>query len=109
MKETVLFLCSLSACLIGVLTFVVGMRSRAKNEGILQQKLEQALSGIEEIKKDVKANAIEQNRQALLIQSHEEKIQSIFHQLENNKQIYSVLESISETLKQLSRSGNILG
>lgn len=106
MKESVLFLCSLAACLTGILTFIVGMKSRAKNEGILQQKLEQALSGIEEIKKDVRANAIEQNNQALLLQSHEEKIKSIFHQLEDNKQIFIALEDISSSIKLIMRAGN---
>ena len=65
MQDTILFICSLVACIIGVLTFVVGMQSRSKNEGVLAQKLEQALEGIEEIKKDLKSMASVQQQQAL--------------------------------------------
>ena len=106
MQETVLFICSLVACIIGVLTFVVGMQSRSKNEGVLSQKLEQAIEGIEEIKKDLKSMASIQQQQALDIKSHEEKIKTLYHNADHQDQTNLALTQIADALKHLANKGD---
>lgn len=76
--ETVLFCCSIVACLIGVLTFVVGMNGRSKEDGVLVQKINQAIEGIEELKTDVKQLSTSEQSLALLVNSHEEQIKTLF-------------------------------
>lgn len=46
-------------CVVGVATFTSAQLTKAKQDGILASKLDQCVSGIEEIKQDVK----EKNRQ----------------------------------------------
>lgn len=99
--QTILFVCSLIACIIGVLTFIVGMQSRAKNDGILAQKLEQAIEGIEEIKKDVKSMASVQQHQAIDLKSHEEKIRTLYHTLEQQNQINQALTQMISIVKEM--------
>lgn len=102
MQETILFICSLVACIIGILTFIVGMQSRSKNEGVLAQKLEQALEGIEEIKKDLKSMASVQQQQALEIKSHEEKIKNLYHSTNHQEQTAMALSQIADALKHIA-------
>lgn len=102
MQSTVLFICSLVACIIGVLTFIVGMQNRSKNDGILSQKLEQAIAGIEEIKKDLRAMSSVQQQQALELKSHDEKIKSLYYNSDQRDQIKTVLTQIAEYLKTIA-------
>lgn len=67
------------SCAIGIATFIVGMKARASKEGMLEQKIEQALRGIQDIKAEVKANASSQNAVALLVNSHDERIKTLFN------------------------------
>lgn len=106
MQETVLFICSLVACIIGILTFIVGMQSRSKNEGVLTQKLEQAIEGIEEIKKDLKSMASVQQQQALDIKSHEEKIKTLYYNADHQDQTNLALTKIADALKHLANKGD---
>ena len=106
MQETLLFICSLVACIIGILTFIVGMQSRSKNEGVLAQKLEQAIEGIEEIKKDLKSMASVQQQQALDIKSHEEKIKTLYHNADHQDQTNLALTQIADALKHLANKGD---
>ena len=106
MKETLLFICSLVACIIGILTFIAGMQSRSKNEGVLAQKLEQAIEGIEEIKKDLKSMTSVQQQQALDIKSHEEKIKALYHNADHQNQTNLALTQIADALKHLANKGD---
>ena len=81
--EVILFVCSLVACIIGVLTFVVGMNSRAKNDGVVLQKINQAVDGIEELKSDIKGLTSQQNSLSLQVSSHEQKIKTLFKNQED--------------------------
>jgi regulator of replication initiation timing len=68
------------------------MNTRAQKDGVLEQKINQALDGIEEIKSDVKSTISNQNALALLVQSHEEQIKNIFHQLNSIDQRQNSLD-----------------
>lgn len=103
--DTVLFICSVIACIVGVLTFVVGMTSRAKNEGVLVQKIQQAVDGIEELKVEVKAVAASEQSLALTVQSHEEKIKTLFKMANSVEASTEALLSISKALNHIAYRG----
>lgn len=52
--ETLTFTSGIIMCILGVCTFVVGMTSRAKSEGILTNKVDTALKGIADIQEILK-------------------------------------------------------
>lgn len=112
-QPTVAYIISLIGCAIGVAGFIVGIKSRAKNDGVLQQKLEQALKGIEDIKTDIKNSAAAQNSMALLVRSHDEKINILKEEMEdfkirvNNIEVrLTSFENISSLLKQILQNLN---
>lgn len=98
--ETTLFICSIIACVIGIATFVVGMNSRAKADGEVVQKLNQAVAGIAELKTDVKEIKNSQQSLALLVNSHEEQIKTLFHNLNDLNNTHDVLIEILNYIKQ---------
>lgn len=98
--ETTLFICSIIACVIGIATFVVGMNSRAKADGEVVQKLNQAVTGIAELKADVKEIKNSQQSLALLVNSHEEQIKTLFHSLNDLNNTHDVLIEILNYIKQ---------
>ena len=75
---TITLIVGIVTCVIGVASFVGSLQNKAQNTGILQQKLEQALQGIEEIKKQVEKSNIVQSNLNLQITSHSEQIKSIY-------------------------------
>lgn len=95
-----LFICSLIACAIGIATFAVGMKSRATNEGVLVQKINQALEGIEELKSDVKGLNTTEHGLELQIQSHEEQIKTLFTMTKASDAQTQALLTICELLKK---------
>ena len=99
--DYILFVCSIIACLVGVLTFVVGMNGRAKNDGVVVQKINQAIEGIEELKSDVKNLSSSQQSLALLVNSHEEQIKTLFNMMHSSEANTQALITITETLKHI--------
>ena len=104
--EYVLFACSVVACIIGVLTFVVGMNGRAKNDGVILQKINQAIEGVDELKSDVKGLSSSQQSLALLVNSHEEQIKTLFNMVHASDTNTQVLISIMKTLKHIESKGD---
>ena len=103
--EYILFVCSIIACLIGVLTFVVGMIGRAKNDGVLVQKINQTIAGIEELKKDLKQVSNSQQSLALLVNSQDEQIKTLFRLYNDSNANSQALLQILDTLKQIEDRG----
>ena len=88
--------------MIGVLTFITGMLSRAKSDGAVLQKVEQACAGIEELKagfKDMNAN---HSSLALLVNSHEEQIKTLYRLSDTNQAQTQALLSITDVLKTMN-------
>lgn len=52
--ETLTFTAGIIMCVIGVSTFVLGLTSRARSEGVLTNKVDTALKGIAEIQETLK-------------------------------------------------------
>lgn len=102
--DYILFACSVVACIIGVFTFVVGMNGRAKNDGVVVQKINQAIEGIEEMKSDVKGLSSSQQSLALLVNSHEEQIKTLFRMADTSDVNTQALITIMETLQRIENN-----
>lgn len=102
--STITFLGGILSCVIGIATFITGMNSRAQKEGVLEQKINQAIEGIEEIKAEMKSTSTNQNALALLVQSHEEQIKTIFRQLTSIDQRQGTLDMRLSSSDQVSHS-----
>ncbi len=98
--ESITFVCGVIACLIGIFTFIVGMNTRAKADGEVVQKLNQAVNGIAELKSDIKEIKNSQQNLALLVNSHEEQIKTLFHNLNDLNNTHGVLIEILNYIKQ---------
>lgn len=103
--EAISFVCSVILCVIGVLTFVVGMNSRSKSDGVLMQKLDQAVDGIEELKADLKELSAHQHTADLKLQSHEDQIKTLFKNHSNQEAIIQNLTTLTEAVRQLIMKG----
>lgn len=96
--ESITFACSVILCIIGVATFVVGMQSRSKSDGVMVQKLDQAIDGIDDLKEDMKEVKDNQHKSDLKIQSHEDQIKTLFRMVSNTEHIDQALVSIVTVL-----------
>ena len=80
---------SIIMCGIGISTFISSLLNRARNDGSLTAKLEEAVQGIEDIKNELKDFTDWKDRINQIIVEHSEKIETLFrniarieHQLE---------------------------
>ena len=102
MKESVLFIVSIITCIIGIGTFAMAMVSKAKNDGIVLQKVDQACTGIEELKKGFKEMNASQTSLSLLVNSHEEQIKTLYRLVDTNDAQTQALVTIMNTLKSMN-------
>lgn len=107
--EIISFVCSIILCVIGVATFVVGMNARSKSDGIMMQKLDQAVDGIEDLKTDMKEVKDNQHKSDLKIQSHEDQIKTLFKMVNNNEHTNQALITIMDMLNHALLGGNYHG
>ena len=107
--EVISFVCSIILCVIGVATFVVGMNTRSKNDGVMMQKLDQAVDGIEDLKTDMKEVKDNQHKSDLKIQSHEDQIKTLFKMVNNSEHTNQALIAIMDTLNYALLGGNYHG
>lgn len=96
---------SVITCAIGVFTFIAAILSRAKDDGVLVQKINQAIEGIEELKTEVKTVTISTQSLALRINSHEEQIKTLFRMVDSSNTNTQALISIMETLNRMEQRG----
>lgn len=101
----ILFACSIITCIIGIVTFLNGLRLRAQNDGVVVQKINQAIEGIEELKSDVKGLTSSQQSLALLVNSHGEQIKTLFNMVNTSDANTRALITIMETLTHIENRG----
>ena len=80
--ETITFTTGLILCAVGVATFIVSMLTRAKNDGILANKVDTALKGIEEIKQTISEQRSWRELISKEISAHDEQIKTLFNKIE---------------------------
>lgn len=98
---TISFLCSIILCLVGVATFVSGKTSRYKAEGVLEQKVQQTLDGITDVKKKLDNISSAQNTMGVTIASHSEQIVTLFNQQTALSSRIEAVDKSSDTLKAI--------
>ena len=98
---TITLIVGIVGCVIGVSTFVSSLLNKAQTNGVLEQKIEQALQGIDEIKTQVKDSAASQSNMSLTVQSHTEQIKNIYKALEELKGRIKTVENIDSTLSKI--------
>lgn len=98
---TITLIVGIVGCVIGVSTFVSSLLNKAQTNGVLEQKIEQALQGIDEIKTQVKESATSQNTMSLTVQSHTEQIKNLYKAIEELKARLKTVENIDGTLAQI--------
>ncbi len=79
--ETVTFICGIILCIIGVCTFVTGMISRAKGEGILSNKVDNALKGIDEIKSSLIEQRNWREEIGIITERQQQQIDTLFRRV----------------------------
>lgn len=65
-------------CVIGISTFVSALLTRARKDGQIEYKVDSALKGIDEIKDSLKIHNTWQESMSIKVESHEEKIETLF-------------------------------
>ena len=98
---TITLIIGIIGCVIGVSTFVSSLQNKAQNTGVLEQKIEQALQGIDEIKKQFKDSAASQSNMSLVVQTHTEQIKSLFKTVDELKHRVNTVENMEETLNKI--------
>ena len=98
---TITLIVGIIGCVIGVSTFVSALLSKAQNNGVLAQKIEQALQGIEEIKTRVNDSATNQTNTSLIVQKHEEQIKTLYNITDDLKGRLNTAENINGTLNKI--------
>ena len=94
--QTVTFVSGIIMCVIGVATFISALITRARKDGQLEYKVDAALKGIDEIKSTLNNTHIWQEDIALKVQSHEEKIVTLFNDY----------RELTDRVSALERKGN---
>lgn len=95
---TITLIVGIIGCVIGVSSFVSSLLNKAQTNGVLEQKIEQALQGIDEIKMQVKDSATNQSNMSLTVQSHTEQIKSLYKAIDELKVRIKAIDSIDSTL-----------
>ena len=98
---TITLVIGIIGCVIGVSTFVSSLLNKAQNNGVLEQKIEQALQGIDEIKKQVKESTTTQSSTSLTVQTHTEQIKSLFKTVDELKKRVDTVENMENTLNKI--------
>lgn len=99
--STITLLVGVISCIVGIATFISGMVSRAQREGVLEQKINQALEGIDEIKKELKEETRNNRSLETGIKLNEERINTLFHDYDFMKGILETTQSTNQALMEI--------
>lgn len=80
--ETITFSIGIIMCVVGVASFVVGITQRAKSDGVLSNKVDSALKGIEEIKTTLTEQRDWREDIGITVAAHAEQINTLFKRVE---------------------------
>lgn len=80
--ETITFTIGIIMCVIGVASFVVGITQRAKSDGVLSNKVDSAVKGIEEIKKTLSEQRDWREDIGITVAEHSQQLNTLFRRVE---------------------------
>lgn len=95
---TITLIAGIISCVIGVSTFVSGRMARAERNGSMETKINQALEGITSINQKLEESYREQHESDLLVRSHEERIKSLSHRID---ELHKAIEDGDKTREVL--------
>lgn len=98
--STIVFVCGVISCILGIATFVTGMVTRARNDGKLEAKLGFCLQGIEEIKTSISSLNAKQTTQNNSIIKFETEITTLKLNVKNLQDEY---EKLREKVNELEK------
>lgn len=98
---TLTLLMGIISCVIGVSTFVSGRMAKAERNGSMETKIDQALDGIEDLKKKLEASANNQHAMDLMVRSHDEQIKTLFRSHTEMRAMVSENNRTHEALTEL--------
>jgi peptidoglycan hydrolase CwlO-like protein len=79
--ETMTWACGILMCIIGICTFVSGIVNRAKGDGVLSNKVDNALKGIEDIKTSLSEQRTWRDATNKALTEHSEQIKTLFNKV----------------------------
>lgn len=80
------FVCGIIVCVIGVSTFVTGLIQRAKGDGVLANKVDTALKGIDEIKSSLNDQRQWREEIGITTERQQQQINTLFRRVEKLEQ-----------------------
>lgn len=80
--ETITFTIGIIMCVIGVASFVVGITQRAKSDGVLSNKVDSAVKGIEEIKTTLSEQRNWREDIGITVAEHSQQLNTLFRRVE---------------------------
>lgn len=105
--STVTLIIGIISCVVGVSTFVSGRMAKAEHNGNMEAKINQALDGISQINRKLEESSTNHHEISLLVQSHEEKIKTLFRQhddlhtmINESNQTREVLVELLQAIKE---------
>lgn len=80
--DTITFSIGIIMCVIGVASFVVGITQRAKSDGVLSNKVDSAVKGIEEIKAALSEQRDWREDTGITVERHTQQINTLFRRVD---------------------------
>ena len=98
---TLTFAAGLISCIIGVSTFVVGRMNKSEHNGALEEKINQALSGIDTINAKLEKSIENHHAINLAVNTNHEQITTLFNQIEDLKADIRAANDTKEAIVEL--------
>lgn len=80
--DSITFMIGIITCLVGVFTFISGMMQRSKNDGALENKVDNALKGIDEIKATLNEQQDISGEMRVVAAEQQQQINTLFRRVE---------------------------
>lgn len=80
--DTITFSIGIIMCVIGVASFVVGITQRAKSDGVLSNKVDSAVKGIEEIKTTLSEQRDWREDIGITVERHNQQLNTLFRRVD---------------------------
>lgn len=80
--DTITFTIGIIMCVIGIASFVAGITQRAKSDGVLSNKVDSAVKGIEEIKATLSEQRDWREDIGITVERHAQQINTLFKRVD---------------------------
>lgn len=105
---TITLIMGLVSCAIGISTFISGRMTKAESNGAMEAKINQAISGIEEINKKLERSSLNQHELELLVRSHEEQLKNLYRNNDEFRRLLDENAKNREVMAQLIQAISVM-